>query len=106
MNPVNADNRFGYVVARAKPEFTDSVVAVPGQLPATTAAQPVLAVTRGEKTIARARAGVALTRSQVGEPPPPLPPKVVWQQTRLQAPAELEVSRSRTDLLSERVARG
>lgn len=103
---MNGPNPHCYLLPRNKPEFTDSVVAVPGQLPATTAAQPVLAVTRGEKMIAQARTQVALTRSQVGEPPPPLPPKVVWQQTRLQAPTELEVSRSRTDLLSEQVARG
>ncbi len=98
-------NRFGYLVGRDKPAFAASVVAVEGQELAVTAAQPVVPVTRGEKTIRYNRAEQALAVMALADPSPPRRAPVQWTQTRLQAPAALEASRSRTDMLSEQIAR-
>lgn len=102
--PVPA-NRFGYILPRDKPAFTDSVVAEPGQPLAVTAEQPLVPITRGQKTIVYAAGEAQLAVLAATQPPPPRRAPIVWTQTRLQAPAELEASRSRTDMLSEQVAR-
>ncbi len=98
-------NRFDYIEPRDRRPWAPDSPAVPGQLVAVTAAQPAVPDTRGEKTVAAARARLSFTVSEVGKPDPPLPPKVIWPQTRLEAPYELTVSRSRTQMLSEKIGR-
>ena len=98
-------NQFGYLVPRDQQPFGRPPVPVDGQPLAVTAVQPAVAITRGEKTIqcnAREQAMAVLAATQ---PPPPRRKPIHWQQTRLEAPAALEASRSRTDLLSSAIAR-
>lgn len=99
-------NRFGYIEARDRPQFTDSVVAVEGQALAVTVVQPTVPVTRGQKTIAADKAAMIMEQANLGQPAPPTRPPVRWSQTRAQSPLALEVSYSRTDLLSQQVANG
>ena len=98
-------NKFGYIVGRPAPAFVDSTVAVPGQPLPVTEVQPAVPVTRGQKTVAYNEREQAMAAMAATQPPPPRRAPIIWRQTRLSAPAELEVSRSRTDLLSSQLAR-
>lgn len=98
-------NQFGYVVGRPQQPFTRSAPAAAGQPLAVTDMQPPVPVTRGQKTIRYAAQEQAMAVLAVTTPPPPRRRPIGWQQTRLEAPAALEASRSRTDLLSSAIAR-
>lgn len=98
-------NRFGYFVGRIIPAFTPSTVTVEGQPLAVTACQPQVPQTRGQKTIVYNAQEQQMALTAATQPAPPRRAPIHWQQTRLEAPAALGASRSRTDMLSEKIAR-
>lgn len=96
------NTRFGYFEGQRATDFPPPQPGFPSNTPTVTATQPGGAPqTAGQKRIAAARANVSLTLSMVDQADPPERAPVRWPQTRSTAGAALDVSRTRTSMLSE-----